>query len=415
MAVTVSHITAAARKLQALRALRHKNYRWFWMDSVAQAAGMGTQTFILGWLTLELTGSSAQLGLVMSLNGLSSLIFMLVGGLVADRMDRRKLLISTRTGVTVLVLGLATLSVTGLIQIWHLYLVSIALGIIQAVNSPTRTSMVTDLVSPEDIMNAVALNQLGQNAGRIVGPATAGFIIEYTGIGAALYFNAACYAIGIVGLALIERFGQDSSEEKSNMLRDFWQGLRYFGSTPVVYSIIVIGFFFGFFGLSYQWVMPAIATEVLKTGAAGTGLLITAASVGSVVNGFILASLGNFRKKNWLLLGTVLTFEVALFMFAWSHWYLVSWILLFGMGLGSRGYIAMGTTVLQLTTPSEMQGRVMSLWIVGGSFSRLGALPLAIAGAVFGWSLAVAGGAVICLVVTLWLGVIRPPLRRVDV
>ena len=134
-----------------------------------------------------------------------------------------------------------------------------------------------------------------------------------------------------------------------------------------------------------------------------------------MLNGFVLASLGNYRKKNWLLLGTILTFDISLFLFAWSQWYWVSWALLLVVGLGSRGYIAMGTVVLQLTTPSEMQGRVMSLWIVGGSLSRIGALPLALAGSAFGWSYAIAGGAAICLVVTLWLGVIRPPLRQLDV
>ena len=262
-------------------------------------------------------------------------------------------------------------------------------------------------------MNAVVLNSAVNSTGRILGPALAGWVIELTGIGPALYFNASCYLVATLCLLFIKGVSQGKMAGGTAMLQDLLVGLRYFWASPVAFTVIGIGFAFGFFGMPYAQVMPAFAKEVLGVGAAGAGLLITAVGVGSLVGNVVLASAGNFRHKHWLLLGSILLFGVGLLLFALSPWYWVSWVLLLLVGMGSM--VPMGTTVLQLTTPPEVQGRILSLWYVSAGLMSIGALPMALVAEAVGWPVAIGGGAAIYLLVALYLGLWRPTLRHLRV
>jgi MFS family permease len=408
-----AQITATSHKLQAVRALRHRNYRWFWFSANAVAIARGMQFLTLGWLVLELTDSAAQLGLTVFLYGIPNLTLVLFGGIFADRIDRRKLLVSSQAMVCIIIFILAVLTMTGLVALWHIYVGTFILGVLQAINMPSRMAIVADLVGREDIMNAVVLNSAVMNYGRILGPAMAGGIIEITGIGPALYVNAGCYLIGTVCLFLIKGLSQGTVARKTAILGDLLEGLRYFWSTPVAFAVIGTGFAFGFFGMPYVQVMPAFASEVLGVGAGGTGLLITAAGVGSLIGTLALVSLGNFSHKNWLLIGSFFIFGVGLFLFAWSPWFWLSWVLLMFVGMGSM--VPMGTTVLQLTVPPELQGRVLSLWYVSAGLMFIGALPMSLVAEALGWPIALAGGAALFLLVSLWLGVWQPALQRLKV
>lgn len=408
-----AQITATSHKLQAVRALRHRNFRWFWFSANAVAMGRGMQFLTLGWLVLELTDSATQLGLVVFLYGIPNLTLVLFGGIFADRIDRRKLLVSSQAMVTVIVFALAVLTITGLVALWHIYVATFILGVLQALNMPSRMAIVADLVEREDIMNAVVLNSAVMNSGRILGPALAGGIIELTGIGPALYLNAGCYLAGTVCLWLIKGLPRGTIARKTAIMGDLLEGLRYFWSTPVAFTVIAIGFAFGFLGMPYVQVMPAFAREVLGVEAGGAGLLISAAGVGSLIGTMALVSLGNFRYKNWLLIGSFFIFGLGLFFFAWSPWFWLSWALLLFVGMGSM--VPMGTTVLQLTVPAELQGRVLSLWYVSAGLMFIGALPMAVVAEALGWPVAIAGGAALFLLVALWLGVWRPALRRLRV
>ena len=415
MAVRLARITAVGHRIQAVRALRQRNFRWLWFNTAASSAGLGMQFLILGWLALSLTDSSTQLGLVIFLYGIPNLCFVMFGGIIADRVDRRRLLINTQAVVTTLVFIIATLTIADLVKVWHIYITAFILGTLQAINMPARMAIVSDIVDREDIMNAVALNSAVMNIGRMMGPGVAGVIAELTDIGPALYFNAGCYFVGTICLFPIRGEFQQRAGRKTTVLGDLRVGVSYFWSTPVVLTIIGAGFALGFFGTTYLQVIPAFAKEELGAGVGEAGLLITAAGVGSLVGSIVLASLGDFRHKNWLLMGTFLTFCLALFLFAWSPWYWVSWVILLFVGLGSMTYVSMGTTVIQLTVPSEVQGRVLSLWTVGAALVYVGALPMAAVADKLGWTTAIAGGAIICLAVFLWLGVWRPTLRYLKV
>ena len=400
---------------QALGALRYRNFRLYWFAGIGQAAALGMQFLILGWLVLELTNSAAQLGLVIAIYGTPNLAMLMFGGIFADRIDRRWMLFYSQTIVAVLIFGAATLTLYQLISIWHIYAISFTLGIIQGLNMPARMAIVPDLVGKDDILNATSLNMAVFNTGRIMGPSLAGWIIQYVGMGHALYFNAVCYAIGSLFLLMISGVESRSQPKDTNMLRDFWEGIRFVSLTPIAFTMVGLSFAFGFFGAAYVQVLPAFGKEVLKLNADGAGFLLTVAGLGSLVGNIFLASLGNTRQKNWLLLGMIILFGITLFLFALSPIYIVSLVLLFFTGVGFTGFISMGTTVLQITTPPELRGRMMSLWLIGAAVHYIGAWPLGTVGEYYGWPMSLGGGALIMLAFVVWLGIFRPTLRRLRV
>ena len=415
MAQLLARFKAVAPRLPAFGALRYPNFRWFWLSTSGQSMAQGMQFLILGWLVLELTQSVSQLGLTIFFYGIPNLTLVLFGGIFADRVNRQKLLIATQTGVTVIIFAVATLTLTNLVAVWQIYTASFLLGTLHAINMPTRLAMVVNLVERDDIMNAVVLNAAVMNTGRIIGPALAGGIIELVGIGPALYINAGCYLLAVGFILLIRNVQQDRPARRTAILRDLLAGLDYFRKTPVAFTVIGVGFAFGFFAMPHIQVMPAFAKEVLNASAAAAGLLITAAGLGSLLANVLLSLLGNSRHKNRLLIGSVLLFNLSLFLFAWSQSFWLSWAILLFVGMGSISYISLGTTVLQLTVPAELQGRVMSLWYVSAGLMFIGSLPMALVADLVSWPLALAGGATVSLAFTLWLAVWRPTLRRLQI
>ena len=408
-----SQSTSVTRRLQILSALRYSNFRWFWLNGITQAMGQGMQFLILGWLVLEITSSSYQLGLVIFAFGLPNLFFALLGGILADRADRVKLLISTRLYVSVLIFALAILRITDLLEIWHVYTVVSLLGAIQGLNGPARMAIVADLVERDDMMNAIALHSMVNQTGQIIGPAIAGGIIELAGIGTTLLVNAGLYLSGIAFLLMIRGLPPRSAAGEATVLEDFRAGLQCIRSTPILYTVLGMTISFAFFAVSYRQVMPAFTKVVLEIGAGETGLLLLAAGLGSLCGSLILASMGNFRHKARLLMASVLLLSVFLTLFAWSPWFWVSWLILLFVGAMSFGFFTpMANILLQLNVPSELRGRVLSIFQLAPAVHYLGALPLAVAADLISWPVAITGGAAGSLLVALWLGVWRPVLRH---
>ena len=372
------------------------------------------QFLILGWLVLVLTDSSSQLGLVIFLYGVPNLAFVLFGGIIADRIDRRKMLISTQATVTVIIFILATLRATDSVMLWHLYTATFFLGTLQAINMPARMAIVSDLVVREDLMNAVVLNSAVMNSGRILGPALAGGLIELFGIGVALYVNAFCYLISAWALIMVRQTPSSRTEAKTSILADLFAGLRFYWKTPIVFTVITIGFAMGFFGMPYVQVLPAFAKDVLGSGAGEAGLLMTGAGAGSLLGTVILASLGDSPNKNRILLVSIFGFGISLIVFAWTQWFWMTWVTLLFVGMGTS-MIPMITTILQLTVPSEFQGRVLSLWYVAAGLMFVGSLPMALVADALSWPIAITGGAAMYLCIALYMGLWRPHLRNLKV
>ncbi|MEC9280910.1 MAG: MFS transporter [Chloroflexota bacterium] len=408
-------LKAGRHQFPGFTALRYRNFRWFWINAATQSMGQGMQILVLGLLVLDVTGSSVQLGLVAFIYGTPNLLFSMLGGIIADRSDRLRLLISTRFGVSVLVLVLAIMKIFGVLEIWHVYVIMFLLGTVQALNNPARQALVADLVERKDMMNAVALHTTVNQSGQIVGPALAGGIIELAGTGPALLVNAGMYLAGIFFLFLIKDLPPRAPGPKASLVGDLLSGLRHIRSTPVLYTIIGMALAFTFFAMSYRQVLPAFTRDMLDVGAGGTGLLWLSAGLGSLLGSLIVASLGDFRHKARLMVGSLLLLFVVLTLFAWSPWYWASWVLFFFVGVTSLGlFWTLATTLVQLNVPNEVRGRVMSVLQLAPAVHFLSGLLLAVGAEAVGWPIAITGTVAMTLMVTVWLGIWRPVLRRLE-
>lgn len=395
--------------------LRKPSFRWFWLGSSTQAIGQATQFLVIGWLVLEVTGSSTELGLVIFLYGVPNVTFLLVAGIVADRFDRRYVLMVTQAGVGFIIVALAVLTLIDAVLIWHIYVAAAMLGIVQSLNMPARMTMVSDLVEQRSILDAVALQNAAVHAGRMVGPPVAGVIIEVWSLSASLFVIAGCYAVSIICVAKIGRTAQAVKATSGSVFRNFADGISYIKNNQVVLTAIVITCSFGGFGMSHQQVIPAMAKEVLGVGAAGVGLLFLASGIGSFLGNFLLPIIGTTKVYRSLLINLIL-FAIFLSVFSWSSWFRVSWVLFLLVGLIGLGSVwPLATSLIQLESPAKMKGRVMGILQFTPGFHFLGAYPLALAAEQFGWGVAMTATAVATLVVTIWFGVIRGGAPAVNI
>ena len=387
--------------------LRQSSFRWFWLGSSSQSVAQATQFLAIGWLVLEVTGSSSQLGFVIFLYGVPNVIFLLAAGVLADRFDRRHVLIATQAGVGGLIATLGILTLTDLIVVWHVYVAASMLGVVQALNMPARMTMVSDLVEKGSLLDAVAMQNAAVHAGRIAGPPVAGVIIEVWGLSASLLAIAGCYVLSMACVAKIGRTSQQAAVTTQSVFRNFADGISYIKNNPVVLTVIIITCSFGGFGMSHLQILPAMAKETLGVGAAGVGLLYLASGIGSLTSNVLLPLLGttNLYRKMLISLGL---FAMFLTGFAWSDWYWFSWVLFLMVGAFGLGAVwPFSSTLVQLESPSEVRGRVMGVLQFTPGFHFLGALPLALVAGQWSWGVAMTGAAVITIMVGLWFGVLR--------
>ena len=327
---------------------------------------------VLSWLVLEVSGSSTKVGLTLFLYGLPNVGLLMVGGVIADRVDRKRLLITIQAVVGVAMLVLAALSLTGVIAVWHVYVAAALLGSLQALNAPARVTMVADLVDQRTLLDAVAHFNAAVHIGRIVGPPLVGAIIDHWSIGAALLANVACYVISVVCVARIRPAPRDSRPASQPILRNFTDGMVQIWRAPVLLTVLVLACAWGGFGMSHLAVIPPFAKEHLGTEASGAGLLLLASGVGSLLGNLLITFMHRAWLYRWLLVCLV-SFCACLTLFAWSNWFWVSWSLFLVVGVLSLGTVwPLATTILQLSAPGEIRGRVMGVLHFTPGFHNLG-------------------------------------------
>ena len=398
--------------MRVLGPWRSSNFRWYWTGSATQALSQGMQSLVLGWLVLEVTGSSTQLGLVLFLYGLPNVGLLMVGGVIADRIDRKRLLITIQLAVGTSIAALAILSLTGVITIWHIYATAAVLGSLQALNQPARVAMLGDLVDQRTLLDAVAHFNAAVHIGRIVGPPLVGAVIDHWSISAALLVNASCYVASVFCVTRIRTSPRDMRPTTEPILRNFTDGVVQIWRSPVLLTVLVLACSWGGFGMSHLAIIPAFAKDHLGSAASGAGLLLLASGVGSLLGNLSIT----FMSRAWLyrwLLACLVSFCVLLTLFAWSNWFWVSWTLFLLVGVLSLGTVwPLATTILQLSAPAEIRGRVMGVLHFTPGFHNLGALPLAAAAGWVGWPASIGISAGLCLLVTLWFGLGRAAGRK---
>lgn len=383
---------------------RHPGFRWYWCGSSIHAVSQGMQFLVLAWLVLEVTGSKTQLGVVLFFYGVPNVGLLVVGGVIADRFERKRLLMAIQTTVGGVILALAVLYGAGLVQIWHIYAAGAALGVLQALNQPARVTLLSDLVEDSALLDAIASFNLAVHLGRIGGPPVMGLVIDTFGIAASLYLNASLYVLSILCLSRLRPMKRATPRGRDPLLRNLVEGFVEIRKAPLLFTVIVLACSFGGFGMSHLQVIPAFARDQLGSGASEAGLLLLASGIGSVIGNLSLS----FMERDWLyrwLLGCLVLFCLTLTMFAWMPWYWGAWgmfLIVGGLSLGTVWPLA--TTILQISTPAEVRGRVMGVLHFTPGFHYLGALPLAAAAGWAGWPAAISIAAGACLLVTLWFG-----------
>src|SRR2546421_4369101 len=282
--------------LRALTSLRQRNFRLYWYGQMISLMGSGMQSIGQVWLVLELTHSAWQLGLVGALQALPVLLFSLVGGVYADRWPKRRLLLVTQSAAMIQALLLWGLIASGTIQLWHLYVLALLLGLADSLDHPTRQAFVIELVGREDLPNAVALNASLSQMTRIVGPAMAGIIIAASGVTMLFLLNALSFLAVLVGLALIkshelhaQALRHRSVGERQNTWQSLREGLDYVRKTPALLLVILVVGLVLLFGSNFNVVLPLFATDILHVGATGFGFLSAALGVGALLSALWLA------------------------------------------------------------------------------------------------------------------------------
>jgi MFS family permease len=341
------------------------NYRVYFFGQMTSLVGTWMQTTAQAWLVLQLTDSSFALGTVITLQFLPITLFTLFGGVVADRLPKRRMLMITQSLALTQATLLGILVATGWVELWHIYVMALMLGTINALDGPVRQSFVVELVGREQLANAVALNSSIFNVARLIGPAVAGVTIGFVGISTAFFVNAGSF-VAVLGAYTLMRpeqfFAQGRRRSEGNVLSMVAEGIRYSWRTPSVLFLFILLFFVGMFGYNFTIIIPLVARFVLDVGPERFGLLTSCLGAGSLIAALGLAALGQASQR--VLLGAAALFVVIFAGVAASPWFWLTAVLLVGLGVVAVAFSTTINTTLQLSVPDELRGRVMSIFFL---------------------------------------------------
>jgi MFS family permease len=381
-------------------ALAVPNYRRYVGGQAISLVGTWMQMTAQAWLVLTLTHSSTALGVVIALQTLPVLLFGPYGGVIADRVDKRRLMIALQTAMGLQALTLGVLTVTGLVQVWQIGLLAVLLGVNNAFENPARQSFMLELVGKEHLRNAVSLNSVLVNVARAIGPAVAGILIATVGDGVCFLANAASFVAVVGSLVTLDRRALRPTEPMPRAGGQLRDGLRYVRRTPGLAVPLVMMGIAGCLTYEFQVTLPVMASRGLHVGATGFGFMTAAMGVGAIVGGLIVATRGKTGLKPLVL--AALGFGVTMSLATLAPDLPLELAALAFVGGASISFMSTGNSTLQLAAAPEMRGRVMSLWFVAFQ----GSTP--IGGPIVGYLMAVLGaraglglGAVTCLLVAL--------------
>jgi len=402
-----------------LRALRSRDFRLFFAGQLISLIGTWLQNVAESWLVYRLTGSSVKLGLVSFCSLIPVFIMSPAGGIVADRFSRRHVIIATQTASMILAFVLSILTLTGLVRIWHLFVLAALLGVVNGFDIPARQAFIIDMVGRADLMNAIALNSAMFNASRTLGPAVAGILVATIGEGWCFFANAVSYIAVIAGLMMM-RVTRHERMPSASAVADIVEGFRFVLHKAPIHALLMLLGVLSLTGMPFTVLMPIFADRILHGGPQGLGLLMGVSGAGAVAGALLLAtrqSVSGLGK--WVAVSSA-GFSVFLIMFAFSR---VFWLsLLLQAPIAFCMMISMGSsnTLIQTMSPYNLRGRVMAVYsMMFMGMAPIGALLAGVAADKIGAPWTVAGGGVICLLASgafaRWLPHLRAEARQLIV
>jgi MFS family permease len=343
-------------------ALAVPNYRRYFFGQATSLVGTWMQMAAQSWLVLSLTGSAAALGLIVALQTLPVLLLAPYGGVIADRVDKRRLMIVLQTAMGLQALALGLLTITGSVRIWEIGVLAVILGVNNAFENPARQSFVLEMVGADTLRNAVSLNSVQVNVARAVGPAVAGVLIATVGTGECFLINAASFVAVVGSLVSMERSKLHPTPPAPRAAGQLREGLRYARATPEIIVPLAMMALVGTLAYEFQVSLPVMARHTLHAGAEGYGFMTAAMGAGAIVGGLIVAARGHTGLRPVSI--AVAAFAVALALAALAPTLAVELVALALVGAASVSFMSSGNSTLQLAADPAMRGRVMALWFV---------------------------------------------------
>ncbi len=402
--------------LRVYPALGLPMFRLLWLGMLPSNIAWTMSTVATGYAAFILTGSATVLGLVSVGMGVPMLLFSLVGGVVADRLPRRTVLIATQSTFGVATGAVTLLALSELLEVWHLVVFTFVQGAAVSFNMPARQAYIAELVGPRLLRNAVALNNAGLNFCRIAGPAVAGGLLAVPAIGVGGVYLAmtTMYAAVLVSLFRLPPTGAPSEPRRqAGGWAELVEGLQYIRSSPVLLALLGLAFVPLFFGMPYQMLMPVFAERVFEVGAAGLGMLMAAAGLGALAGSLFVAGVTNHARPAMFQLALGVTFGLALAGFALAPLFVVAVACLVVVGFASASYTALNNTLLLSNTAPRLYGRVMSVYMFTFAVMPLGTMPAAWLADHVGGRATVAGGGLIVATAVVAVAMLYRPYRQI--
>jgi MFS family permease len=386
-------------------ALGQRNFAWYIGGSTVALFGIWAQRLTIGWLTWELTHSGFWLGLMVFADLFPTVLLTPIAGVVADRVDRVKMSIVTQALGMLQAFALAALTFSGLIDRWSLLALMVFIGVVWAFNTAARLAMVPNLLEPQHVPAAIALDSTVFNIARFIGPALAGFLYDYVGPGMSFLFNGITFMVFLFTLAQCRMLRDERRHVGgTNVFAQAAEGIRYAARHPGIGPVLVLLIALAAFVKPVLELLPGVTGAVYRLSATGLGGLMSVSAVGAIIAGFWLAQRGTVRGLSRMVLATLLFGSLSIFAFAATDIYAVGLVGVFFLG---AAIVVCGTgtqTLMQHAVDGAMRGRVMSLYgMVFRGVPALGALAIGSAAEVVGFQAALAAGGVLCIVVFLWM------------
>jgi MFS family permease len=369
------------------------------------------QMIAQGYLVYGLTGSPALLGLVNSAFALPMLLLALFGGALADRFDRKKIIQIAQIGFLLTALAVALTVASGVITWYHLLAASMVMGLVFSFIGPARQAMIPDLVQPENLTNAIALNSAGMSIMTLLAPAFAGVLYAVIGPEGVYFVLAGLGLMAVLVTGLLPKSRPVTVDSDAKILADIGAGITYIRHNPMVRILLGIGLVTALLAMPFRFLMPVFVVDVYDKGPEAMGLLVSAMGLGALAGSLFMAQIGRW-KRGLLLIGTTFLTGVALLLVAALPFYMIALVLMLALGLGDAGRRTLNQALIMEVSDAQYRGRVMSVYMLNFALMPLGVLPAGIAAQYFGGQVAVGILAVLLLGITLVILVPQRELRR---
>jgi MFS family permease len=398
-----------------LESLQNDQYRWYWISMMAQFAAFQMQLLVRGWFVFDLTSSALLVGAVGAAQGLPMLLVAPYAGVIADRINKRNIIIAGQAVALAGTLAIATIIYLDAIKWWHLLLASILHGTAFAIMMPSRQAIVPEIVTKENLLNAISLSSAGGNLARVAAPAIGGLLVAIIGVAGVYYVISILYFISIVLIIPIKPIQSNHSNangKRQSYTSQILDGWRYIRSNEVVLILLAVGLVTVLFGMPYNMLLPVYTTNILDVGPEVLGTLMSITGIGALIASLSIASLGSFKYKGLLLISCTIFFGIGIMGLGGSTVFWAAAIMMLPIGVGQTSRMALNNTMIMLHSKPEMHGRVMSVLMMEFGVMPLGSMPMAAIADYIGVDKALMVSGAIVVLLGILLG-IKPVMRKI--